>query len=111
MNQLNLIAVPNGAFTLEQALEDTLIKKAIKQLQAVEASTTAKIKTFLIYYQTIDTLAQMHVQGFDLNQVDEAGLKKSMKDAIDIGYDSIMKTFTNHERKKLHALFQQAPTH
>lgn len=111
MNQLNLVAVPNGVFSLEQALDDTLIKKAVKQLQSAEASTTAKIKTFLIYYQMIDTLAQMHMQGFDLNQVNEAGLKESMKYAIDTGYESIMKTFTNHQRKKLHALFEKAPTH
>lgn len=109
MNHLNLIAVPNGVFTLEQALDDTLIKKIVQRLQSEDHSTTAKIKTFLIYYQMIDTLAQMHMQGFDLKQVNEAGLKQSMKDAIDLGYDSIMKTFTNHERKKLHSLFQEAP--
>ena len=111
MNQLNLIAVPNGVFSLEKALDDTLIKKVVQLLQSAEASITAKIKTFLIYYQMIDTLAQMHMQGFDMNDVNQAGLQKSMKDAIDLGYDSIMKTFTNHERKKLHALFQEAPTH
>lgn len=109
MNQLNLIAIPNGVFTLEQALDDTLIKKIVQKLQSTEASTTAKIKTLLIYYQMIDTLAQMHMQGFDMNQVNQGGLEKSMKDAIDLGYDSIMKTFTNHERKKIHALFQKAP--
>lgn len=109
MNQLNLIAVPNGVFSLEQALDDTLIKKIVQKLQSAEASTTAKIKTFLIYYQMIDTLAQMHMQGFDMKQVNQVGLEKSMRDAIDLGYDSIMKTFTNYERKKLHSLFLEAP--
>ena len=111
MNQLNLIAIPNGVFTLEEALEDTLIKELIQNLQAAEVTETDKIKAFLTLYQMIDTLAQLHLKGFDMNQVNQAGLEKNMKYVIDTGYDSIMKTFTNHERKKLHALFQEAPTH
>ena len=61
MNQLNLIAVPNGVFTLEEALEDTLIKKLLQQLQATEVTETDKIKAFLTLYQMIDTLAQLHL--------------------------------------------------
>ncbi|WP_374510443.1 hypothetical protein [Niveibacterium sp.] len=111
MNKLNLVAVPNGVFSLEEALDDSLIKEAVKLLQSAEVSTTAKIKTFLIYYQMLDTLAQLHMQGFDLNEVNEAGLKESMKYAIDVGYDSIIKTFPKHQRKKLNELFKQAPAH
>lgn len=111
MNQLNLIAVPNGVFTLEEALEDTLIKKVIQKLQSEEATTTAKIKTFLTIYQMIDTLAQLHLKGFDMKQVNQAGFESNMRYTIEVGYDSIMKTFTNHERKKLHDLVQKSSAH
>lgn len=111
MNQLNLIAIPNGVFTLEEALEDTLVKKALQRIQAAEATETDKIQSFLFIYQMIDTLAQMHLQGFDLEQVNEDAVKKSMKEAIEIGYDSIMKTFSNHQRKQIRQLVMQAPAH
>ncbi|MCA0175658.1 MAG: hypothetical protein LCH73_05125 [Proteobacteria bacterium] len=111
MNQLNLIAVPNGVFTLEEALEDTLIKKAIQQLQSAEATETDKIKVFLTLYQMIDTLAQLHLKGFDMKQVNQSALEKNMKYAIDVGYDSIMKTFTNHQRKQIRQLVMKSPAH
>lgn len=111
MNQLNLIAVPNGVFTLEEALEDTLIKKAIQQLQSAEATETDKIKVFLTLYQMIDTLAQLHLKGFDMKQVNQSALEKNMKYAIDVGYDSIMKTFTNHQRKQIRQLMMKSPAH
>ncbi|WP_374555166.1 hypothetical protein [Aquitalea pelogenes] len=111
MNQLNLIAVPNGVFSLEEAIDDTLIQNVIQQLQKEDAPTTTKIKAFLTVYQMIDTLAQMHMQGLDIEQVNQFGLAMSMKDTIDLGYDSIMKTFTNHERKRIHDLVQKAPAH
>ena len=111
MNQLNLIAVPNGAFTLKEALQDPLIKKLVKHIQSTEDTTTVKIKSFLAVYQMIDTLAQMRTQGMDMRQVNYAGLKESMKIAIELGYDTIMKTFTNHERKMLHELVKKASEH
>ena len=111
MNQLNLIAVPNGVFTLEEALEDTLIKKLLQQLQATEVTETDKIKAFLTLYQMIDTLAQLHLKGFDMKQVNQAGLEKNMKYVIDTGYDSIMKTFTNHQRKQIRQLVMKSPAH
>ena len=111
MNQLNLIAVPNGVFTLEEALEDTLIKKLLQQLQATEVTETDKIKAFLTLYQMIDTLAQLHLKGFDMNDVNQAGLEKNMKEFIELGYDSVMKTFTNHQRKQIRQLVMQAPAH
>jgi hypothetical protein len=111
MNQLNLIAIPNGVFTLEEALEDTLVKKSLKEIQAADATETDKIQSFLFVYQMIDTLAQMHFQGFDLDQVNENALKKSMKDFIELGYESVMKTFTNHQRKQIRELVKKAPAH
>lgn len=107
MKQLNLIAVPNGAFTLDQVLEDTLIKQAIKQLQDQNAPTTAKVKAFLAYYQMIDTLAQMHVQGLDISGVNETALKESMKYTIDVCYDSIMNSFSKQQRQKIRDLVQK----
>jgi hypothetical protein len=111
MNQLNLIAVPNGVFTLEEALEDTLIKMLLQQLQAAEVTETDKIKAFLTLYQMIDTLAQLHLKGFDMKQVNQAGLEQNMKYVVDVGYDSIMKTFTNHQRKQIRELVNKAPAH
>ena len=111
MNQLNLIAVPNGVFTLEEALEDTLIKMLLQQLQAAEVTETDKIKAFLTLYQMIDTLAQLHLKGFDMKQVNQAGLEQNMKYVVDVGYDSIMKTFTNHQRKQIRQLVMKSPAH
>jgi len=111
MNQLNLIAVPNGVFTLEEAFEDTLIKKLLQKLQYSEVTETDKIKAFLTLYQMIDTLAQLHLQGFDMKQVNQAGLEQNMKYAVDVGYDSIMKSFTNHQRKQIRQLVMKAPAH
>lgn len=111
MNQLNLIAVPNGFYTLEEALQDPTIKQAAQMLKPLEGTTTGKIKAFLTVYQMIDALAQLHLKGFDMNQVNQAGLEKNMKYVIDTGYDSIMKTFTNHQRKQIRELFKKAPAH
>ncbi|MBK1820507.1 hypothetical protein [Burkholderia orbicola] len=104
MNQINLVAVPNGMFTFEEALESHQIQEAFKMLKNMSAPTKAKIKTFLAIYQMIDILAQLENQGFDIKQVNMDSLSANMKYTIDEGYDEIMKTFTNHQRKQLHEL-------
>lgn len=111
MNQLNLVAVPNGVFGLEEILKTGPMKKFIEEIKSVEDAETNKIKVFLVAYQISDTLAQMELQGFDKAQVSMANLKESMKITIEVGYEAIMKTFSNHERKKLHELFRKAPAH
>ena len=44
MNQLNLIAVPNGAFTLEEALQDSTVQQAVQMIKPIEGTTASKIK-------------------------------------------------------------------
>ena len=44
MNQLNLIAVPNGFYTLEEALQDPTIKQAVQMIKPIEGTTASKIK-------------------------------------------------------------------
>jgi hypothetical protein len=111
VKQLNLTAVPNGALTLEEALQNPILKTLVQQVQSAEGSEVSKIKTFLSVYQMIDALAQMRMQGMDMSQVNYEGLKDSMIMSIEVAYDSIMRTFNNHERKKLHEMFGDAPAH
>lgn len=110
MKNLHLVAVPNGVFSLDQALASEPIQEAIGLLQNMEAPEKAKIKTLLSLYQMVDTLAQLDNQGFDLHTLNMDSLRESMKSAIDLGYDSIMKTFTEHERKKLRELVKKPGT-
>lgn len=110
MKQLNLIAVPNGTFTLDQIIASDFMKETIHELHSHEAPEDAKIKTFLAMYQMIDTLAQIHSQGFDLKDVNMDGLRKNMKTTIDLGYDSIMNTFTHQEQKKIRELVKKPTT-
>ena len=107
MKQLNLIAIPNGAFTLDRVLQNILIQESIQKIQKLQATKTAKIKEFLTYYQIMDTLAQMQMQGLDISSVNEPALVESMKYTVEVCYDSIMKSFTNQERKQLHDLVEQ----
>jgi hypothetical protein len=111
MNKLNLVAVPNGVFSLEEILKTHSMKEFIKEIQSVEDEETTKIKVFLVAYQISDTLAQMKFQGFDKSQVNMENFKESMKITIEVCYEIIMKTFTNHERKMLHELVRKAPEH
>lgn len=111
MNQLNLIAVPNGFYTLEEALQDPTIKQAAQMLKPLESTTTGKIKAFLTVYQMIDALDQMRQQGMDLNQLNREVFKDSMAATVHLSYDLIMKSFTNHERKMLQELVAKAPAH
>ena len=111
MNQLNLIAVPNGFYTLEEALQDPTIKQAAQMLKPLEGTTTGKIKAFLTVYQMIDALDQMRRQGMDLNQLNREVFKDSMAATVHLSYDLIMKSFTNHERKMLQELVAKAPAH
>ncbi len=112
MKQLNLIAVPNGAFTLEEAIKEPILQEAIQKIKCFKGTTTTEnIKAFLAAYQIIDTLTQMRNQGMDLSQLNGQEFKASMTMAIEVGYDSIMKTFTNHERKMLHELVRKASVH
>lgn len=111
MNQLNLIAVPNGFYTLEEALQDPTIKQAAQMLKPLEGTTKGKIKAFLIVYQMIDALDQMRQQGMDLNQLNREVFKDSMAATVHLSYDLIMKSFTNHERKMLQELVAKAPAH
>jgi hypothetical protein len=53
----------------------------------------------------------MTEQGIDKNQLNFEVFRDSMKATIQLGYDSIMKSFTNHERKMLQELFAKAPVH
>lgn len=108
MKRLNLIAIPNGAFTLDKVLQDTLIQKSIQKIQKLQTTKTAKIKDFLTYYQIMDTLAQMQMQGLDISGVNEPALVESMKYTVEVCYDSIMKSFTKQERKKIHDLVDQS---
>jgi len=100
MTQLNLIAVPNGVFSLEEILETPAMKEFINDIKSIEDAETTKIKIILVAYQISDTLAQMKLQGFDKAQVNMHNLKESIKVTIELGYETIMKTFSNHERKK-----------
>ena len=111
MNQLNLIAIPNGVFTLEEALEDPTIKQAAQMLKPLEGTTTGKIKAFLTVYQMIDALDQMTEQGIDLDLLNREVFKDSMTATVHLSYDLIMKSFTNHERKMLQELVVKAPAH
>jgi hypothetical protein len=107
MNQLNLVAVPNGVFSLEEILETPAMKEFINDIKSIDDAETNKIKVFLVVYQISDTLAQMKLQGFDNSQVNMDNLKESIKVTIELGYEIIMKTFSNHERKKLRELFSK----
>ena len=110
MNQLNLIAVPNGAFTLEEALQDSTVQQAVQMIKPIEGTTASKIKAFLAIYQMIDALAQMRQQDIDMSQLHYENFRNSMT-MVNVSYDSIMKSFTNHERKMLQELVAKAPTH
>ena len=48
MNQLNLIAVPNGFYSLEEALQEPTIQQAAQMLKPLEGTTTSKIKALRI---------------------------------------------------------------
>ena len=111
MNQLNLIAVPNGAFTLEEALQDSTVQQAVQMIKPIEGTTESKIKAFLAIYQMIDALAQMRQQDIDMSQLHYENFRNSMTMVINVSYDSIMKSFTNHERKMLQELVAKAPAH
>ena len=111
MNQLNLIAVPNGFYTVEEALQDPTIKQAAQMLKPLEGTTASKIKAFLAIYQMIDALAQMRQQDIDMSQLHYENFRNSMTMVINVSYDSIMKSFTNHERKILQELVAKAPAH
>ncbi|PUE62890.1 hypothetical protein B9Z45_02155 [Limnohabitans sp. 2KL-17] len=107
MNQLNLVAVPNGVFGLDEILKTGPMKKFVEEIKSVEDAETNKIKVFLVAYQISDTLAQMKLQGFDKSQVNMNNLKESIKVTIELGYEMIMKTFSNHERKTIRELFRK----
>lgn len=109
MNQLNLVAVPNGVFSLEEILETSAMKELIKDIKSIEDEETTKVKVFLFAYQFSDTIAQMEFQGFDKSQVNMENLKESIKVTIELSYEIIMKTFSNHERKKIRELFIKKP--
>ena len=111
MNQINLIAVPNGFYTLEEALQDPTIKQAAQMLKPLEGTTTGKIKAFLTVYQMIDALDQMTEQGIDLDLLNRDVFRDSMTATVHHTYDLIMKSFTNHERKMLQELVAKAPAH
>jgi hypothetical protein len=111
MNQLNLIAVPNGFYSLDEALQEPTIQRAIQMIKPTEGTTTSKIKAFLTVYQMIDTLDQMRQQGMDLDQLNREVFRDSMTATVHISYDLIMKSFTNHERKMLQELVAKAPAH
>ena len=111
MKQLNLIAVPNGFYTLEEALQDSTVQQAVQMIKPIEGTTESKIKAFLAIYQMIDALAQMRQQDIDMSQLHYENFRNSMTMVINVSYDSIMKSFTNHERKMLQELVAKAPTH
>ena len=111
MKQLNLIAVPNGFYTLEEALQDSTVQQAVQMIKPIEGTTESKIKAFLAIYQMIDALAQMRQQDIDMSQLHYENFRNSMTMVINVSYDSIMKSFTNHERKMLQELVAKAPAH
>lgn len=111
MNQLNLIAVPNGAFTLEEALQNVFINESVTKIASFGGTTTGKIKAFLTVYQMIDALHQMIEQGMDLSLLNYEVFRDSMKATVHLSYDSIMKSFTNHERKMLQELVAKVSAH
>ena len=110
MNQLNIIAVPNGFYSLEEALQEPTIKQVVQKIQSIEGTTTSKIKAFLTVYQMIDALDQMTEQGIDLDLLNREVFRDSMTATVNISYDSIIKSFTNHERKMLQELVTKAST-
>ena len=111
MQQLHLIAIPNGTFTLEEALQDSTIQQAAKNIQSLEGPTTSKIKALLTVYQMIDALHQMREQGIDTHQLNFEVFRDSMKATINLGYDSIMNNFNKKQKKILQELIEKAQEH
>jgi hypothetical protein len=107
MNQLNLIAVPNGVYSLEEILKTRSMKEFIQEVKSFDDEEANKIKVFLVAYQISDILVQMKLQGIDKSQVNMDNLKESMKMTVEYGYETIMKTFSNHERKQIRELFSK----
>jgi hypothetical protein len=111
MDQLHLISVPNGFYSLDEALQEPTIQRAVQMIKPTEGTTTSKIKAFLTVYQMIDALNQMRQQGMDLDQLNREVFRDSMAGTVHLSYDLIMKSFTNHERKMLQELVAKAPAH
>ena len=53
----------------------------------------------------------MRQQDIDMSQLHYENFRNSMTMVINVSYDSIMKSFTNHERKMLQELVAKAPAH
>ena len=111
MDQLHIIAIPNGFYSLEEALQEPTIKQAVQKIQSIDGTSTGKIKAFLTVYQMIDALDQMRQQGMDLDFLNREVFRDSMTATVHHTYDLIMKSFTNHERKMLQELVVKAPAH
>jgi hypothetical protein len=109
MNLINLIAVPNGVFSLEEIIELPFIKEFIQKMKLVDNPEPIKVKVFLTAYQLVDTLSQLDAQGIDIKQIDMEDMKKFILATIEDCYDSFMNTFTNHERKMIHELVMKNP--
>ena len=105
MSNINIIAVPNGFFTLDDALEAPPIQQAIIQIrQEHRLDQEGKLKSLLSFYQTVDTLAQLKAQNFE--DVEFSHVAQASVFAVNAAFEKIMASFGEQGQARLYALFQ-----
>lgn len=103
---INIVAIPNGAMSLQDFLGEPCNAQVIEHLKGGSFSKAKKLKTFLAFYQTKDAVAQLACQGYDLTSLNPLELAATAAAAIEQGFDKIMKTFDDEERSVLDSLFK-----
>lgn len=103
---INILMIPNGAMSLQEFIADPCNAQVIEHLKNGAFSKAKKLRTFLAFYQTKDAVAQLALQGYELTSLNPLELAATASVAIDQGFDKIMKTFDDEERRVLDSLFK-----
>lgn len=108
MNQtFNFTLAPRGIFTLKEVLDHPGMIEMVMKLQQDKSRTQEqKLRSFLIYYQTMDFYAQLIGAGQLLDNIKFHNLITLCEHVVAEAFYEIMKTFSKKEKKKLISLFR-----
>jgi hypothetical protein len=104
---IDIIAVPNGAFSLQDFLDLPTSSEIVESLKDKPFTKSMKTKVFLKIYQTFDLVAQFEQQGFETSTINPLEVAGIAHEAIEQAWEVILETFSDEDRALLNSLFEE----
>lgn len=102
---IDIIAVPNGVFSLQEFIDSPGTSEIIETLKGKSLTKHMKMKVFLKLYQTYDLVAQFGQQGFETSTINPLQVAAIAHEAVEEAFEVILDTFSDEDRSLIDSIF------